>query len=116
MKVRSKKVAMIMVMGLLVAGLVGQIHYATAQMESPALDKADAAVKAAQAAQAQAEKQLKTMMTHMDSMKNMQMSSMEKEMMGGMEQMAMTMKMLLDENKKLIEALRDLVQSSRDKK
>ncbi len=113
MVLRSKKVAMIMVMGLLVAGLVGRLPHVAADTS---IDQAEAALKRAQAAQASAQKMLTTMMAHMDSMKNMQMSSTEKAMYDGMHDMAMTVKMLMDANRMLMEAVRDLLAITKEKK
>jgi len=110
----SKKVAMIMLMGLLVAGLVGQIPHSIAA--ETGFEKAEALLKQAAAMHAKAQQQLKAMMAKMDSMKNMQMTTNEKEMMDAMHEMAMTMKMLLDENKMLMDALKDILQMAKEKR
>jgi hypothetical protein len=90
-----KKVAMIMLVGLLVAGPLAQIQSAIASPES---DKA-------KVANDQAAKDLQQMMMQMDSMSKMPMTANEKAMMKMMHQMADTIKMLIDANKNLIDAV-----------
>jgi hypothetical protein len=95
MKRQWKKVAMIMLVGLLVAGPLAQIPNAFASPES---DKAKIANEAAA-------KDLQQIMTHMDSMSKMPMTANEKEMMKLLHQMADTIKMLIEANKNLIIAI-----------
>ena len=87
MKRQWKKVAMIMLVGLLVAGPLAQIPSAFASQES---DKAKIANDAAA-------KDLQQVMT--------QMTANEKEMMKMLHQMADTIKMLIEANKNLIIAV-----------
>ena len=101
-----KRVAMLMLIGLLIAGPSVTLPYANAQGDR--FDLIDRAINAADAAQAKAAQQLADMMKHMDSMKNMPMTSNEKAMMGMMEQMGAMIKSLLDENKMLLDAIREL--------
>ena len=103
MRVQWKRVAMIMLVGLLVMGPLAQIQNAGAQSES----SGEKFLKAAQASNDKASKDFQTMMTKMDSMKKMPMTANEKEMMTMMGQMADTMKMLIDANKSLIDAVRE---------
>lgn len=100
-----KKVAMIMLMGLLVAGPFAPPH-AMAQ-QGPA-EGVNTALNAAQAAQDKATKMYSDMMTHMDAMKKMPMSANDKEMMKMMGQLTDTIKDLMDVNKQLIEAIKEL--------
>ena len=100
-----KKVAMIMLMGLLVAGPIAP-HGAFAQ-NMPS-EGAHTALTAAQAAQDKASKDLHDAMTTMDSMKKMPMTANEKEMMKMIGQMADTIKNLMDSNKQLIKAVEEL--------
>ena|SRR5579864_3465267 len=95
MRKRWKKVAMIMLVGLLVAGPLGQIHSAIASPES---DKAKVANDAAA-------HDLQQMMMEMDSMSKMPMTANEKAMMKMLHEMANTIKMLIDANKNLIDAV-----------
>jgi uncharacterized protein involved in copper resistance len=95
MRKRWKKVAMIMLVGLLVAGPLGQIHSAIASPES---DKAKVANDAAA-------HDLQQMMMEMDSMSKMPMTANEKAMMKMLHEMANTIKMLIDANKNLIDAI-----------
>jgi hypothetical protein len=101
-----KKVAMLMLIGLLIAGPTVTLPYANAQGDR--FDVIDRAINAAEAAQAKATQQLADMMKHMDSMMKMPMTPNEKAMTGMMEQMAATIKSLLDENKQLLDALKEL--------
>lgn len=101
-----KKVAMLMLIGLLIAGPSAPLPYANAQAGDK-FDAFDRAINAANTAQAKAAKELADMMTHMDSMKKMSMTSTEKAMMGMMEQMAAMIKSLLDTNKLLLDALKE---------
>jgi len=98
-----KKVAMIMVMGLLVAGPIAPPH-AAAQMG----EGYDRAVSAAQAAMDKAAKMHNDMMMHMDSMMKMPMSANEKAMMQQMQQMAAAIQDLVETNKQLLEAIKEL--------
>src|SRR5579864_9491768 len=95
MRKHWKKVAMIMLVGLLVAAPLGQIHSAFASPES---DKA-------KVANDQAAKSLSQMMMEMDSMSKMPMTANEKEMMKMLHDMANTIQMLIDANKNLIIAV-----------
>ncbi len=101
MRVHWKKVTMIMLMGLLVAGPIVPPH-------AVASDKVDTALDGAQAAQDKATKAYNETMSHMDSMKKMSMTANEKETMKMMGQMADTIKNLMDVNKQLIEAIKEL--------
>ena len=101
-----KKVAMLMLIGLLIAGTSALLPYASAQGDR--FDVIDRAINAANAAQAQAAQRLAEMMKRMDSMKNTSMPSNEKAMMGMMEQTAGVMNSLLDTNKQLLVALTEL--------
>ena len=95
MRKQWKKAAMIMLVGLLVAGPLGQIHSAYASPES---DKA-------KVANDQAAKSLSQMMMEMDSMGKMPTTANEKAMMKMLHEMADTIKMLIDANKNLIDAV-----------
>lgn len=95
MKVRFKRVAMIMLVCLLAAGPLIQIHNAVASPESEML-------QSAKSMNVKADSMLKDMMMKMDSMGKMPMSANEKQMMQMMHQMAELMKMLIDINKNLI--------------
>ncbi len=95
MRRQWKKVAMIMLVGLLVAGPLAQIPSAFASPES---DKA-------KIANDQAAKDLQQIMLQMDSMSKMPMTANEKEMMKMLHQMADTIKMLIEANKNLIIAV-----------
>ena len=101
-----KKVAMMMLIGLLIAGASTLLPYANAQGDR--FEIIDRAINAANAAQAQAAQQLANMMKHMDSMKKMSMTSDEKARMGMMEEMAGVSKSLLDEDTQLLVALTEL--------
>ncbi|HKV44485.1 MAG TPA: hypothetical protein VJT32_07405 [bacterium] len=107
MKVTRKKVAMIMLMGLLIAGPLASLHHASAQ-NSPA-EGANTALKAAQASEDKAAQMYTQMMMSMDSMKKMPMTGNEKSMMKMMNDMAATIKLLMDSNKQLIEALHNIM-------
>jgi hypothetical protein len=100
-----KKVAMIMLMGLLVAGPIVPDHAVAQNMPS---EGAHTALAAAQAAQDKAAKNLHEAMASMDSMKKMPMTANEKEMMKMIGQMADTIKNLTEANKQLIEAIKEL--------
>jgi len=96
MRRQWKKVAMLMLVGLLaVAGPFAQVHSAFASPES----------EKAKAANDQAAKSLSSMMMEMDSMSKMPMTANEKAMMKMLHEMADTIKMLIDANKNLIEAV-----------
>jgi len=101
-----KKVAMIMLMGLLVAGPIAPPH-ASAQGNMPA-EGFNTALSKAEAAQDNATKVYSTMMSQMDSMKKMPMTANEKETMKMMGQMADAMKQLMEVNKQLIETIKEL--------
>ena len=98
-----KKMAMIMLMGLLVAGPIAPYRAFAQNMPS---EGAHTALAAAQAAQDKAAKDLHGTMASMDSMKKMPMTASEKEMMKMMGQMADTIKNLMEANKQLIEAIK----------
>ena len=100
-----KKVTMIMLMGLLMAGPIVPYHAFAQNMAS---ENAHTALAAAQAAQEKAAKDLHDAMTSMDSMKKMPMTANEKEMMKMMGQMADTIKNLMETNKQLIKAVEEL--------
>jgi hypothetical protein len=95
MRRQWKKVALIMLVGLLVAGPLAQVHSAVASPES----------EKAKVANDQAAKMLQQMMVEMDSMSKMPMTATEKAMMKMMREMANTIKMLIDANKSLIDAV-----------
>jgi hypothetical protein len=106
MRLHWKKVTMIMLMGLLVAGPIAPPH-AGAQGNMPA-EGFNTALSKAQAAEDNATKVYTNMMSQMDSMKKMSMTMNEKETMKMMGQMADTMKQLIEVNKQLIEAIKEL--------
>lgn len=103
MRIDWKAVAMIMLTGLLIAGPIAPAPHAAAQ-NSP-VEGINTALNAAQVLQDKATKMHNEMMSHMDSMKKMSMTANEKEMMKMMEQMAGEIKLLLDANKQLREAI-----------
>ena len=105
MRRQWKAVAMIMLVGLLVAGPLGSINHAYAQNENATLDRL---LNTAQTTNSNATKMYQQMTTHMDAMKKMPMTANEKEMMKMMGQMADTIKMLIDANKNLIDAVNQL--------
>ena len=113
MKLLWKKVAMIMLAGLLIAGPVARLPHAAA--DNSALAQAHTALGAAQAAQAQAQKQYQQMMSHMDSMKTMSMTANEKAMMSGAEQMAGAMKSLMEVDHQLIVTTQQLIKDRENK-
>jgi phosphoserine phosphatase len=113
MKALWKKVTMIMLMGLLIAGPLGRLPHAAA--DNSALGLAHTALGAAEAAEAQAEKQYQQTMSHMDSMKKMSMSANEKAMMDQMAQMAATIKSLMETNQQLIETVKQLIKDRENK-
>lgn len=96
---------MVMLMGLLVAGPIAPPH-ASAQ-NSPA-EGFNTALSKAQAAQDKATKVYNDMMAQMDSMKKTSMTPNEKETMKMMGQMADAIKDLMEANKQLIEAVKEL--------
>ncbi|HTD46239.1 MAG TPA: hypothetical protein VK881_03110 [bacterium] len=102
MTAQWKKVAMIMLMGLLVAGPIAPPH-AVAQGEGY-----DRAMSAAQAALDKAAKVHNDMMMHMDSMMKMPMSANEKAMTQQMQQMAAAIQDLVETNRQLLEAIKEL--------
>jgi hypothetical protein len=104
-KVHWTKVAMVMLTGLLIAGPIAPPH-ASAQ-NSPA-EGFNTALSKAQAAQDNATKVYNNMMSQMDSMKKMSMTANEKETMKMLGQMSDTLKDLMEVNKQLIEAIREL--------
>jgi hypothetical protein len=93
---------MIMLMGVLVAGPLGGIHYAAAQ-NSPGVDKA---LEAATTANNKAATTWQKAMTKTDAMGKMPMTTNEKAMMDEMNMMADMSKNLVDVNKQLIEAIK----------
>jgi hypothetical protein len=95
MRKHWKKVAVIMLVGLLMAGPLGQIHSAFASPES----------EQAKVANDRAAKTLSQMMMEMDSMSKMPMTANEKAMMKMLHDMANTIQMLIDANKNLIIAV-----------
>ncbi|TMI88474.1 MAG: hypothetical protein E6H00_12430 [Bacillati bacterium ANGP1] len=97
-----KKMAMLMLMGLLVAAPIAPPH-AVAQGEGY-----DRAMSAAQAALDKATKAHNDMMMHMDSVMKMPMTANEKAMMQQMQQMAAAIQGLVETNKQLLEALKEL--------
>ena len=105
------KVTMIMLMGLLIAGPLGGIHYATAQ-NAPGVDKA---LDAATAANSKAATTWGQMMTKMDAMNKMPMTANEKAMMDGMHMMMDMIKSLVDANKQLVEAIKEMRMGSKTK-
>src|SRR5579864_957224 len=107
MTVTWKKVAMIMSMGLLIAGPLTAPNHAYAQ-NSPA-EGANTALKAAQASEDKAAQMYNQMMMSMDSMKKIPMTANEKSMMKMMGDMAATIKMLMDSNKQLIDAIHNIM-------
>ena len=96
MRSKWKKVAMIMMVGLLVAGPFAVIHNAAAQMETKQM------ITNAKAMNDKAATMLHSTMTEMDSMMNKPMSANEKAMAKMMHQMMQIMQMLIDSNKNLI--------------
>ena len=95
MTARAKKVAVIMLVCLLAAAPLLQVHKAIASPETEMLQSAMTTNQKAAA-------MLQTMMTKMDAMMKMPMSANEKQMMNMMHQMAELIKMLIDANKNLI--------------
>ena len=98
-----KKMAMLMLVGLLAAGPIAPPH-AAAQMG----EGYDRAMSAAQAALDKATKAQNDMTMHMDSMMKMPMSANEKAMAQQMQQMADAIKSLVETNRQLLEALKEL--------
>jgi len=99
MRVDWKKVAMIMLVGLLfVAGPVAP-RSAVAQ-NAPGVDKAQAAYE-------KSIKDWNDTMTKMNSMKSMPMSANEKGMMTMMQQMMDTMKSIAESNKATLDVLKE---------
>jgi hypothetical protein len=101
-----KKVAMIMLMGLLVAGPIAPPHVSA--QGNMAAEGFNTALSKAEAAQDNATKVYGSMMSQMDSMKKMPMTANEKETMKMMGQMADAMKQLMEVNKQLIESIKAL--------
>lgn len=101
-----KRAAMLMLIGLLIAGPGTLLPYANAQGDR--FDLVDRAINAANAAQAKAAQQLADMTKHMDSMKQMAKTSNEKAMMGMMGEAATVMNSLLEEDKMLLGAITEL--------
>ncbi|HEX9246805.1 MAG TPA: hypothetical protein VGA35_11645 [bacterium] len=98
-----KKMAMLMLVGLLAAGPIAPPH-AAAQMG----EGYDRAMSAAQAALDKAAKVHNDMTMHMDTMMKMPMTANEKAMMQQMQQMNDAIKDLVETNKQLLEALKEL--------
>ena len=111
MKVSGMKVAMIMLMGLLVAGPLGGIQNVAAQ-NSPGVDKA---LNGATAANDKVTTTWQQAMTKMDSMGKMPMTANEKAMMEEMKMMADMIKSLVEANKQLIEAIKEMRMGSKTK-
>jgi len=86
---------MIMLMGLLVAGPFAYLQHAGASPESESL-------AAAKAANTKAAAMLHDTMMQMDSMSKMPMTANEKAMMKAIHDLAVTVQMLIDSNKNLI--------------
>jgi hypothetical protein len=97
-----KKVAMIMLVGLLIAGPIVPPH-AVAQSDTGAWDRT---MGAAQAAQDKASKAYNSMMMNMKSMAGMPMTANEKAMMKQMDMMAQAIKDLMESNHQLMELLK----------
>ena len=95
MGARVKKVAVIMLVCLLAAVPLIQIHNAFASPES----------ESAKSDNAKAATMLHDTMMKMDAMMKKPMSANEKQMMQMMHQMAQTIQMLIDANNKLIAAV-----------
>lgn len=91
-----RKAAVIMLMGLLVAGPFALIHHAAAQQESMQM------VSAAKVANDKAAATLHQTMMEMDSMAKMPMTANEKAMMKAIHDLATVVQMLIDSNKNLI--------------
>lgn len=100
MTARWKKVAMIMLVGLLLAGPFAQIHNAAAQGEMTSQ-----ALTMARSANDKAASELHQMMMQMDSMSKMPMSDNEKAMMKMIHDLATVVQTLIDVNKQLITAV-----------
>lgn len=96
---------MLMLMGLLVAGPIAPPHASAQNMASEGFNTA---LSKAQAAQDKATKVYNEMTSQMDSMKKMSMTANEKETMKMMGQMTDTIKDLMEVNKQLIEAIKEL--------
>ncbi len=111
MRLTWMRVTMIMLVGLLVAGPLGGIHYAAAG-EAPGVDKA---LDAATTANNKAATTWQQAMTKMDAMKKMPMTDNEKAMMQEMQMMADMIKSLVEANKQLVEAIKDMRMGSKTK-
>lgn len=101
MTARWKKVAMIMLVGLLLAGPFAQIHNAAAQGEMTYPQ----AIAAARSANDKAASALHQMMMQMDSMSKMPMTDNEKAMMKMIHDLATVVQTLIDANKQVITAV-----------
>jgi len=97
-----KKVAMIMLAGLLIAGPIVPPH-AVAQGDTGAWDRT---MGMAHADMEKATKSYNAMMSSMKSMMGMPMTDNEKAMMKQMQMMADTIKDLMDTNRQLLELLK----------
>ena len=97
-----KKVAMIMLAGLLIAGPIVPPH-AVAQSDTGAWDRT---MGMAHTAMEKATKSYYAMMSNMKSMMGMPMNDNEKAMMKQMQMMADTIKDLMDTNRQLIELIK----------
>jgi hypothetical protein len=105
MTVDWKKVAMVMLVGLLtVAGPTFAPGHASAQ-NAPGVDKF---LTQAQADHDKAMQMYNSMTTRMNAMSGGTMTSNEKAMMSAMHDMAQTLKMLLDSNQQLLDAVKQL--------
>ncbi|HET7266365.1 MAG TPA: hypothetical protein VFL28_16990 [bacterium] len=92
----GKKVVVIMLMGLLLAGPFALLHHAAAQQESLQM------VSAAKAANDKAAATLHQTMMEMDATSKMPMTANEKAMMKAIHDLATVVQMLIDSNKNLI--------------
>jgi hypothetical protein len=99
MRSQWKKVAMIMLVGLLAAGPFAQIRHAAAQGES------NQSISMAKSANDEAAADLHTMMMQMDTMMKSPMSANEKAMMNLLHQMATIVQTLINANNQLISAV-----------
>jgi hypothetical protein len=107
MRFEWKKVAMIMLVGLLFVAGPAVPRYAVAQ-NAPGPDKM---LNDAQAMQDKAIKAWNDTMMKMNSMKSMPMNANEKGMMNMMQQMMDTMKSIADANKATLDALKSYMES-----
>ena len=92
----GKKVVVIMLMGLLLAGPFALLHNASAQQESLQM------ISSAKTANDKAAAMLHQTMMNMDAMNKMPMTANEKAMMKAIHDLATVVQMLIDSNKNLI--------------